>query len=159
MYFWKVDKLVEDMREDRVTQKEELKYMLASAILTLLLMELSSFLTGLEGEISYGMTEFLMGIGFILLCAGGIYYCSRINEAGDGRNFLNRFVCLGWTTSIKFSVISLPIIVFIFVVAFFAIDMVGIASDEEATSVLDVSILFVLVAYYFLYFGYLGKNT
>ena len=93
MYFWKVNNLVADFREDKVTTKEEMKYIIGYIIL-------SSFLAwiSLVVPLEHNINIFDHGalFSFAFLSVLGIYLCYRINSAGDNKDFATRMICISF---------------------------------------------------------------
>lgn len=100
MYFWNKKALEEKLIADSLTEREKFSYLFALTFAWLLGGTLSLFFLR---EVSD-----LMIIGQatgIVLSAIGIIWCFQINQAGDGKNFLERFICLSWIMSVKILVI------------------------------------------------------
>ena len=110
MYFWKIDKLVEDLREDRVTQKEEFKYLLFNAFIF-------SVATGsfFEGSIVYGFYDVLYSMLYPLIACVGLYFCYTANARGDGQQFLKRIVCLLCPVTIRLLSVFVALLIVFFI--------------------------------------------
>ena len=83
MYFWKVDSLVDDFKQNKVTQKEEFKYILLFSILTLLGTD-----PFLSIDSTYNFYDTLNLILSIIIIVAGVYYCFKINSDGDNKDFM-----------------------------------------------------------------------
>jgi hypothetical protein len=62
MYFWKVDSLVEDLKNNKVSQKEQFKYALASSILMVIAAD-PSFWVGWQ----YSFMDFVSSVTMLLI--------------------------------------------------------------------------------------------
>ena len=103
MYFWKTGSLVEDLKNNEVTERNFKNYYLASSLLMMISYYLAMTappenmtMMLIEAISSIGITVF--GIGFVFKCNGG----------DSGSNFINKALCL-----------SFPLMVKVFVAGFF----------------------------------------
>lgn len=108
MYLWKVDALVEDLRDDRVTQREQFKYYLTVILLWTLYLHLFVAATTLAMQeamqptdgvavshgASYGVSDAIGAILHLGITALGIFICHKMNGIGDGIGFIARMFCL-----------------------------------------------------------------
>ncbi len=103
MYFWKTGSLVEDLKNNKVTERNFKNYYLASSLLMMISYYIAMAappenmtMMLIEAISSIGITVF--GIGFVFKCNGG----------DSGSNFINKALCL-----------SFPLMVKVFVAGFF----------------------------------------
>lgn len=105
MYLWKVDALVEDLRDDRVTQREQFKYYLTVILLWSLYLHLFVAMTTLAMEVamdgtavpynaSYRVSDAIGAVLHLGITALGIFICHKMNNIGDGMGFITRMFCL-----------------------------------------------------------------
>jgi hypothetical protein len=104
MYFWKVDNLIEDLKSEKVTQKEEFKYMLYFAIATTLFSD-----PIFSVNISYNIYDLMRAGLYVTTTILGLYYCYKINSAGDNNDFMKRVICIGLPVTVRLFVIFTPI--------------------------------------------------
>ena len=111
MYFWNTKKLVEDFKNDDVSQKEAMKYLIAIS----LFMVLGTFLSELfpsdelsDKESMYLYIEYLL---ITLITIIGVYLCYEKNEKVDSKNFIERFVCFALPIGIKSFLLILTIFI------------------------------------------------
>ena len=150
MYFWKVDDLVEDFRNDRVTQKEEFKYLLATSILGLIVYDTYFF-----DEYQYTYYDTVTSIVFLFITIAGIYYCYKKNEMGDNKDYIVRMTCLGFPIWVRLLVLyTLFLSVLALVDSIFHTALFW-DQDGYATSTTDPIYLFVTTSCEFFYFTYL----
>ena len=100
MYFWNVSALAHDLKENKVTEYEKMKYFLMHSILlglTVLVIEISP-----ARDLISSLISFLI---VILLVIVGVFLCYRTNAKGDNKYFLSRFICLGFPIFIKISLL------------------------------------------------------
>jgi hypothetical protein len=150
MYFWKVDKLVDDFKSGSVTQKEEFKYMLLFTVLTV---------AGTDSYInvdrSYNLYDFINTLSAIVVSAYGLFCCYKINSSGDNKNFIVRVICIGLPVAIRLLVIIIPIFVL------YGAIMNTLQQPETAnpsnyeTSVYDIILP---ISYLILYYNYLARK-
>ena len=106
MYFWKVDKLVTELKEGSVTQYEEFKYMLLFTIVTILVTD-----PILYSDITYNSYDFINSILFISISCAGTYLCYKLNKQGDDKDFIKRVMCIGLPVAVRVFVLSMPIVI------------------------------------------------
>ena len=101
MYWWHTSKLADDLRDDRVDEKERLKYYLATLIMVNILVYSGNTLS-IEDLLSTGLSMTVIVVGTIA--------CYRVNKGGDNIDFIPRMICLGWPVSIQLIVLLVAII-------------------------------------------------
>jgi hypothetical protein len=80
--------LADELRRDELSEKQKLAYMVAMVVVGLLLGRSA----GMEPWTLLGAAVALLQLG---IAVGGVWYCFAANQRGDGRSFIERFVCLG----------------------------------------------------------------
>ena len=95
MYLLNYKQLAEDLRDNKVSEREKLYYMIGTVVLStpLLVPSAPANPDDITGE--------LVGI-FILISITilGTIFTYRKNQQGDGKNFIERYVCLSFPISI-----------------------------------------------------------
>ncbi|MEN8140666.1 MAG: hypothetical protein ABFR97_05515 [Thermodesulfobacteriota bacterium] len=130
MYFWHVDKLVEDFRNDAVSEKEKFKYMLLSGIIL-------TFITDpiLWIGTKYSLLDTVNLFGMLVIVIAGTYFCYTSNRDSDNKDFVTRFMCIGIPVGIRIFAVIIPISIALGIVE--GMNGVGIeynAADEEIYS-------------------------
>ena len=157
MYLWKVDNLVEDFKSNKVTSKEELKYMLLFTIVITFVTDPIMFY-----EVSYRTLDIINLITLIGVSCAGIYLCFKNNSAGDDKDFMVRVICLGFPVLVRTLVVAIPImIVTVEINSFFLNDSVMEDSefDVSATTFLEVILTNVITFIYYYYLSIKVKET
>jgi len=114
----RVDKLAEDFREGRVSEKERYKYYLATFIALNLIIEFFFHFGGKLG------TERLMPVAVNLgATVAGITLCYRTSKKGNDTDFVERMICLGWP-------IGMWCILLIFAVSLTVVVALSLLPDE-----------------------------
>jgi hypothetical protein len=150
MYFWKVDSLVSDLKQNKVTQKEEFKYILLYGILTTLATN-QYFMT----DVSHNLYDDIISILSLLVLIIGTYYCYTINSKGDNKDFIVRFILIGLPIVIRLIVIFIPIIILVSIFEEMSMTDIELDNDSQDSSVYDVIIESILAI---VYYWYLGKK-
>jgi len=132
MYFWKVDDLVADFRENKVTAKEEVKYMICWCCI-------ASLVSWSEMTVptQYNVFDFA---GFYFSCflsVLGVYICYKINSAGDGKDFIVRIICISIPVLIRIVVFYVPIYLCFLFIGLIELD--GISITNLWNCVLSIS--------------------
>ncbi|MDH5601353.1 MAG: hypothetical protein OEY78_08635 [Gammaproteobacteria bacterium] len=153
MYFWKVDQLVEDFRNDNVTQKEQFHYILLFTILTILGSDPALYI-----DFTYHINDLYMSILLLTVNICGVFYLYIKNSTGDNKDFLPRVICLGLPVLIRTIVFCIPILFLIgFVEAFFEPELNTADLEDEIykTTYGEIAAVnFVIMFYYY----YLAKK-
>lgn len=151
MYLWRVDKLVEDFRNENVTEKEKFKYMLLfGAVMTVVTDPILCI--GSKYSIMDAINLFVM----LIVVLGGTYYCYVANRDADNKDFVTRYLCIGFPIIVRILVVAIPIFIVIGVVErIYGIGVEISESGEEvySTTVSQVVGGILLVIIYYLYLG------
>jgi len=105
MYLWNVKALVEDLKANKVYQKEKMKYLLVSTILEMLIS-----LLPLQYS-TFGYLEFVQTVLYILILTIGILLCYEANSRGDNKEFVERFICISLPLQIRISLLFIIVMV------------------------------------------------
>ena len=139
MYFWNINKLKEDLKEQPLPESESFKYLLASSIVLGLVM-VPLFETN-----KYDVIGALLDTVVLVF---GVLYIFRCNGAANGEHLLQRYFSLGWVVSIRWLVLA---VIPVFVAYFVVMEIVG--EVPEYTTLQDTVLISVLYAGYFLRLG------
>ena len=147
MYFWKVDSLVEDFKNNQVSQKEELKYYLATTILLCLAVDPILYVGS-----TYNHFDTISSISVLFITICGILYCYKINSNGDNKDFIKRVVCIGFPLLIILLVLIFPLFFLLAFVEALIFDTSTLMSESMDTTLLDTIIycLFIIIYYFML---------
>lgn len=150
MYFWKVDQLVDDFRENRVSEKEKFKYMLVMGIIFTIISDPILWI-GTRYTAMDTINLFLM----ISVVVWGTYHCYVSNQNGDDEDFISRFACVGLPVSVRLITVGIPIFLTIGIME--EIYNLGIETDEYGTEYfitttgqIIASLIFAIVFYLYL---------
>ena len=103
MYFWNIEKLKEDLKKQTVTEGELFKYLFATVVVYCL-----GFMMPYTADIWYKLSILLMTV----ITASGLYYLYKCNGGKNGKNFLEKYISLGWVVSVRWAVlVALPVMV------------------------------------------------
>ena len=129
MYFWKVNALVEDLKNRRVSQRQKMHYYLANALFTLACIYITSLLPVKPNV--FTVINIIFGL---CITVGGVLLCYEANNQGDDEEFIDRIVCLSWPINVR--MIGILILVYI-VYGFFLAN----SSGGTETTIFDVAIM------------------
>ncbi len=102
MYFWRVDLLIQDLRNNRVSSEDKFKYYLLTAVcyeLSLWPLLFDSSPVTLLNHIEVALS--------VLLTGAGICYAHK--KYGPGEHFIEQVICLGWPIMLRALVLPVPI--------------------------------------------------
>ena len=101
MYIWKVEPLVEDLKNNNVTQSEQFKYLLVIIILTTLASDPILYIGS-----SYSQNDSIATILMLAVSIWGLWLLGRANT--DGKDLVLRFCTLGLPVGVRFMAWFLP---------------------------------------------------
>jgi hypothetical protein len=112
MYFWKIEKLKNDLLIKPLSESESFKYLFA-IITALSLIGILDVLVEMDPTflMIYNKWDVFSSINDGLINAIGVYYVYKCNKGANGDNFLQKFLSIGWVVGIRWLVIYLPLIV------------------------------------------------
>jgi len=149
MYFWNVDALVQDLKQNRVSGYDKFLYYLVG----ILFIQVAIFL----GRTN--LLEFILGLGISIW---GIYSCYQVNKAGDNQNFIERMICLSFPIGIRFVVIFTLIGLVTFLPVEILKDTAQRAGDMYAMQMWSIVSYFVSAAFTglfaIIFYWYLGRK-
>lgn len=135
LYLWNINALVKDLKEDKVSEKEKLKYYLLTSSISFLSMAFPSSVTL--------FTILVIGV-FII----GTFLCFNVNSKGDNRNFIDRVFCLGVPLTIRLSLIFSPTSFIVFCIFY---------KTDYSEQSLQVFTIFFMIIYYLFLKSYFSK--
>ncbi len=110
MYFWKAQKLAAELKENKVSEKEKMKYLLANTLAWMavaLLLELS------PNPVTDKPLFLTHQASYIALVIVGVLVCYQANAKGDNKDFVGRFVSISWPIQMRMLVLSFLFLLFI----------------------------------------------
>ncbi len=137
MYFWKVNALVEDLKNQRVSQRQKMYYYLADTVLAFIAIYTGSLVASKPNVLT--AIEFLLGLSITVT---GVLLCYEANRQGDDAEFIDRMVCLSWPIMVRLIVI-MPIIYFTYALLFLGENV------PEETGIADVLFVSFFTVYYY----------
>lgn len=87
MYLWNADRLALALRDGRLTEADKAKYLIVGTLLGSL--SAQPGLTGWGNAAGAARAAALLAVTL-----GGVWLCYHANRRGDGRAFVERFICL-----------------------------------------------------------------
>jgi len=136
-----------------VSQKEQLKYILASSILALIF---TDPILSVGAEYSYLDTTSSFII--LLLTITGLLFCYRNNANADNKDFILRLVTLGLPITIRFVVIIFPIGVLVGAMEAALDSTYDLETQNTKTTLYQIILLTASLLAYFAYFSSIFKR-
>ena len=101
MVFWKIDKLVTQLKYDTLSENQKVMYLIA-----LFFLMLPNLVIRIQ-DLYHLDYSFLIEIVLdCLIMVFGIYSCFKVNESGDNVRFVERFVCLSFPLYFRLIIIA-----------------------------------------------------
>lgn len=91
MYIWKINALVEALKEDKLTEKQKKNYKML--FIVILIFTISSFFIVLDPS-TFNHYDVIDLVGFVTINAIGILIVYRINKHGNNKDFVLRYLTL-----------------------------------------------------------------
>lgn len=107
MYFWKIEKLKEDIKNNRFNEKDRFLYGTINVVLWAVGMEVMARLP-IE---SPNIWDTINSLGNIIIPLVGTILVYKANGGANGKDFLGRYVSIGFVVSIRFLVILVPMLI------------------------------------------------
>lgn len=140
MYFWNYHALVDDLRRGNLTERQKLIYFLVYFSIFIIN---GSFVEA--GDMALKIFGIVVAIAIQVITA---VVCYRANSRGDGRNFLERYICLQVPMTIRFWVFGIVIgALFVIVFGGLLLHMPG--------PVFTVIFFLLIIGAYWVYISYL----
>ena len=139
MYFYSIRPLKERLAAGPLPEAESFPYLVIFVAAT----AIASWLPG-EFENVWDWTQMVLSVAVAVM---GTWILYRANGGASGRDFLSRYVVLGWVVTVRFFTLVLPALIGFFLIA----QATGL--DSEATSMLDVGLAFFVEVSFLVYFG------
>ena len=103
MYFWRIEKLKQEMTERPLSEREALPYLVVFVVLSSAVAYIPQTL--------HNIWDGLEAMWSTLLAALGTIYIYRRNGGSKGQHFLQRYFALSWVIAIRMLVILIPLAV------------------------------------------------
>lgn len=147
MYIWNVNALIEELKEGKLSQKEQFKYAMAYSVLMLLA---SDPLVHAGQEYSY--IDSIQSLIMLLVSVLGIYFCYCANKKSDDKDFLLRFFTIGLPITVRCIVIIFPLALILGVVEGLASSEALLESSSTTTSIYQVVFTSILISGFYFYY-------
>lgn len=108
MYFWNTKKLIDDLRNERLSEQNYKNYYLVSSVFMVIIM----FAMRLNPIVDIG-PSLINTFQSIVILIVGTNFCFKANGGNQGKQFLNRLICIFLPIGVKFFVAYLLILFFI----------------------------------------------
>jgi hypothetical protein len=103
MYLWNTKQLAIDLRDNKVSEQDQMWYLLAYVVLTSL-----SALVAKWVPSEYGLSGIasIVDLGVTII---GLLVCYSANSRGDARDFILRFICLSLPLTLRILAAGIPL--------------------------------------------------
>ena len=139
MYFYDITSLKDRLTTGPLPERESLPYLVVFVTLTAVVMYLPFPPENAWDYIEVAFSLFVSIFGTI--------YLYRANGGEKGRDFIHRYIVLGWVVALRFISLFIPVAIVIYVVGSFF----GVSSEQ--TNGFDVLVIVVFELAFYLYFA------
>jgi hypothetical protein len=147
MRLWNVNALAKDLAASRVSERDKLLFLLANLLFAAVMSELDKY--RVVNPNAWHLTTSVLAIGIV---AVGTVLCYRANKKGDGKHFMERYICLSVPVTIRLAFVLVCVLLLLYLA-------VPVLSGEEFRDGLSVHSSFIsavlLVISSALYYGWL----
>lgn len=112
MYFWNTKKLINDLKNDRLSERDYKNYYLVSSVFMFIIMFAMRF-----NPVIDVVPNLIDAVLSILLLIVGVNLCFDANGRNQGKQFLNRLICIFLPIGVRF--IFAYLLLLLFIVIFF----------------------------------------
>ena len=109
MYLWNTKALAGELKDGTLSQRERFKYLLILAVISAAAIEGERYVSE-QPSLPMWVESALA----IVITVVGIWVCYRANRKGDDREFIDRYICMGFPLLIR-----LVVLVFGIAIAYF----------------------------------------
>jgi len=107
MYFWKIESLKNDIRSNKLSERDRFNYALIYIVLNALSLELMSY----SGYEIGNYWDSFNSISNILIVIVGTIFAFKENGGREGNDFLGRYFSINFVMLIRFMAILMPMII------------------------------------------------
>lgn len=147
MYIWNVTALVQELKSEGLSQKEQLKYFLTYILLMLVAID-----PYFHSDHEYVIYDTIDTVISLVITIVGVIYCYKVNESVVGKDFILRFVTLGLPITVRLFVFLLPFTVIYYVI----LNQVEI--NVATTQLKDVVFTVIFMVSFYYYFSKVLKT-
>jgi hypothetical protein len=125
------------LKNNAVSSKEKFIYLLLSGILTTI--PLSSF----YGKVTeYNQWDICSDIATFVIVIAGAFVCYRTNKRGDDKEFIERYICIGFPVGIQTGLLALVLFIFFMILIAIHGDNYGDGGNIYSFSLMSLSYLY-----------------
>lgn len=147
MYIWNVNALIKDIKDEKLSQKEQFKYALSYSLLIMIMCDPLLY----AGE-KYSYVDAVQSLLLLIVSAFGIYACYRANSRADDKDFVLRFFTIGLPVSLRFIAVGLPIALLMGAIEGFLMFDSDTESESMISSISSLVFSSAFIAAFYFYF-------
>ena len=141
MYIWKTEALAEELKQETLSNKDRFLYLLFFVAIQALLVELSVY----TGQL-LTPSNVVVSTLFVVISVIGTWFCYRTNQAGDGKDFIGRYVCMWLPLALRITVLATAVMIIIIPIGDVLLGPEYLESDTWIDKV--ILLLFELIFYW-----------
>jgi hypothetical protein len=142
MYFYDITSLKDRLTTGPLPERESLPYLVVFVTLCSIVMYLP-----IPPENAWDYFEVAFSTFSIVVSIIGTIYLYRANGGEKGRDFIHRYIVLGWVVAVRFISLFIPIAIVLSVTG----NYIGVSSEQ--TNWFDVLVIVVFEIVFYLYFA------
>ena len=105
IHFWSTKKLEYDFTVGGLSQRQRYKYFLVYIVAGLIVSELDSLFSMFKSETAIPLEMSLISTISIVAAILGTVYCYHVNQKGDDKGFIDRYICFSIPIGVRVCVI------------------------------------------------------
>ncbi|WP_407865173.1 hypothetical protein [Phyllobacterium phragmitis] len=130
-------------KNDAVPSRERFLYFITTALFSAI--GGSAFLLQESSGAPINEFDIFLDIINILIVFVGIILCYRVNQSGDGKEFIERMTCIGFPAMIQSLIVFVIILIFYLIIIYIS----GYYNDTAEITIYDLPPLIFLILYYY----------
>lgn len=147
MYIWNVNALIEDLKDEKISQKEQFKYVIAYSVLMLFASD-----PVVHAGHEYSYIDSIQSLLLLLVSVLGIYFCYCANRKADDKDFLLRFFTIGLPITVRCIAIIFPIAIVAGFIEGLTSSEASLESVGTTTSIFQVIFTVILMSAFYVYY-------
>ena len=151
MYWFNIKALKDDLKKGKLTQKDQMLYLLATFTFATIMQELATYFP-IEDSATY--LDYIDSLLYLVILISGIIYSYIVNGANSGKNFMQRYISISFVLGVRYTIIFIGFSSLIVL----ALIILNIYGYEDLEPYIEVIFTFLANMFYLIYTYFVVKN-